>query len=107
MVKALLMTTKRIAGIVLILSISGWINQTEPSEKINESCAAFNQIQIDIRDNVISPDSARTAFRAVMMDLRSQFKRDTCQGIDSSYFVYPVYGLALRPYASPVACSLS
>ncbi len=61
MVKALLMTTKRIAGIILILSISGWINQTEPSEKLNESCAAFNQIQIDIRDNVISPDSARAA----------------------------------------------
>lgn len=96
MVNALLMTIKRIAGIVLILSISGWVNEDGPSDKMNEYCAAFNQIQLDIRDNVISPDSGRLAFRTVMQQIRSEFKRDTCRVIDSSYFVYPVRGYTPR-----------
>lgn len=90
------MTIKRVAGIILILSVSGWINQAEPSEKINESCAAFQQIQMDIRDNVISPDSARAAFRAVMIELRKNVGRDTCRAIDSAYFVYPVKNYTAR-----------
>jgi hypothetical protein len=59
MTKALLMTVKRMAGIVLIISISAWSNKSESSDKIAEYCATFHQIQMDIRDRVISPDSGR------------------------------------------------
>ncbi|TLU98923.1 M23 family metallopeptidase [Dyadobacter luticola] len=90
------MTLKRFAGIILILSIAGMTWQSDPLSKIPEYCATFNQIQIDIRDNVISPDSARAAFRAVMRDFRTAFKRDSCHAIDSSYFVYPVRGYLPR-----------
>jgi hypothetical protein len=90
MTKALLMTVKRMAGIVLIISISAWSNKSESSDKIAEYCATFHQIQMDIRDRVISPDSGRRAFAAVMIDFRAAFKKDSCHAIDSSYFVYPV-----------------
>jgi peptidoglycan LD-endopeptidase LytH len=87
---ALLMTVKRMVGIVLIVSITGWTNKSESSDKIAEYCAAFHQLQMDIRDCTITPDSARAAFRIVMNNFRTEFKRDTCRAIDSSYFVYPV-----------------
>jgi hypothetical protein len=90
MPNALLMTVKRIAGVILIISIAAWTNKSESSDKIAEYCATFHQIQIDIRDCVITPDSAKRAFGAVMKDIRKEFKRDTCRVIDSSYFIYPV-----------------
>ncbi|MCE6988187.1 M23 family metallopeptidase [Dyadobacter sp. CY323] len=86
------MTVKRVAGIVLIAFISGLTNQSDRSDEIAESCAAFNQIQTDIRDGMISPDSARNAFRSVMHRLRAAIKTDSCPAIDSSYFVFPVRG---------------
>jgi hypothetical protein len=96
MVKVLLMTVKRIVGIALIIGISGWNSDRESVDKISELCASFHQIQIDIRDCVITPDSARSAFRTVMKELRSIYKRDSCRTIDSSYFVYPVKGYTPR-----------
>ncbi|NIJ55694.1 M23 family metallopeptidase [Dyadobacter arcticus] len=84
------MTVKRFAGFVLIISISAWSNESESSDKIAEYCAAFQQIQLDVRDCVITPDSARSAFRTVIQNLRAIVKSDSCHGIDSSYFVYPV-----------------
>lgn len=84
------MTVKRVVGMILIVCISGLTNQSESSDKIAGYCAVFHQIQMDIRDNVITPDSARAAFGAVMRSLRAEFRRDTCRVVDSSYFVYPV-----------------
>jgi hypothetical protein len=84
------MTVNGIAGIILILTVSGWTNEDKYSEKTLEYCNTFRQIQIDIRDCVITPDSARLAFQTVMRGLQSRFSRDSCVAIDSSYFVYPV-----------------
>ena len=85
-----LMTVKGIAGMLLIFSISGWTNEDKHSDKILDYCNSFRQLQTDIRDCVITPDSARIAFQDVMRKIQSEFNRDSCQAIDSSYFVYPV-----------------
>lgn len=85
-----LMTMKGITGLILIFSISGWTNKDTHSDKTLEYCNTFRQIQLDIRDCVISPDSARLAFQDVMRNIRSEFNRDSCRAIDSTYFVYPV-----------------
>ncbi|KAA0991353.1 M23 family metallopeptidase [Dyadobacter aurulentus] len=84
------MTVKRAAGLLLIVGISAFINQSETSPELSDYCAAFNQIQLDIRDSAISPDSARNAFGEVMRNIRRLARTDTCRGIDSAYFVYPV-----------------
>ena len=84
------MTMKGVIGIILILSISGWTDGNERSEKTLEYCNTFRQIQLDIRDCVISPDSARRAFQEVMRNIRSEFNTDSCRTVDSAYFVYPV-----------------
>lgn len=87
-----LMTVKRFAGIVLIFCVSGWISKVNSPEKALEFCNTFRQVQIDIRDYAITPDSARTAFQAVIRDLRTAYKRDSCQSTDSTHFVFPVEG---------------
>ena len=84
------MTFKRFAGIALIILVSGYTRQSESTDKIAEYCAAFQQIQFDIRDAAITPDSARIAFMQVMKNLKAALRPDTCRGIDSAYFVYPV-----------------
>jgi murein DD-endopeptidase MepM/ murein hydrolase activator NlpD len=94
--KPLLMTVKRIAGILLIIVVSAWTSEKMPSGEIAEYCAAFNQLQLDIRDGAISPDSARNAFRIVMGNLRASFQNDSCPPADSSYFVYPVHNYLPR-----------
>lgn len=90
------MTVKRIAGIVLVICMAGLTNEGKSSDKFAEHCRTFHQIQVNIRDGAISPDSARAAFGAVMRAIRSEFQRDTCRAIDSSYFVYPVRGYTPR-----------
>lgn len=90
------MTVKRFVGIVVILCVSGWVGQNEKPDKIWDYCNRFRQIQIDIRDYVISPDSARTAFQAVIRDLRTAYNRDSCRAVDSSYFVFPVQDYSPR-----------
>ena len=85
-----LMTVKGIAGIVLIFSISAWTNEEKKVDKTLEYCNTFRQIQLDIRTCSISPDSARLAFQTVMRNIKSQFNKDSCKAIDSSYFVYPI-----------------
>lgn len=84
------MTLKGIAGIVLIFSMAGLTNENKRSDKTLEYCNTFRQIQLDIRDCVISPDSARLAFQTVMRNIKAEFNLDSCKKIDSSYFVYPV-----------------
>lgn len=86
----LFMTAKRFAGIVLIVSIAAWTSQDGRSENVAEYSNAFEQMQLDIRDYAISPDSARKVFQSIMVDLREEYAKDSCQPIDSSYFVYPV-----------------
>lgn len=88
--KALQMTVKGVVGILLIFCVSGMVCSTGNGEKTLEYCNTFRQIQIDIRDGVITPDSAGYAFRTVMQKLRTLHNRDSCVAIDSSYFVFPV-----------------
>lgn len=87
-----LMTVKRFAGIILICCVSGWVQKGRNNSEIWGYCNTFRQIQIDIRDYVITPDSAKTAFQAVIRDLRLAYDRDSCLAVDSSYFVFPVQG---------------
>lgn len=90
--KIWLMSVKRLLGIVVIVVISAWIHngEGEQNDHVRAYCDRFNQIQIDIRDNAISPDSGRAAFSTLMNELRREFKKDSCDTDDSSYFVYPV-----------------
>lgn len=88
--ESVLMTVKRLVGIVLIIGISGWTNKSLPDDRLLELCATFRQIQLDIRECVISPDSARTAFKTVMKEFKANFKGDSCRPIDTTYFVYPI-----------------
>jgi peptidoglycan LD-endopeptidase LytH len=92
MIKELvLMTVKRLAGIVLIISISGWTNkELVPEEKIITFANTFRQIQMDIRVCAITPDSARLAFQTVMRDIKTLYRKDSCKTIDSTHFVYPI-----------------
>jgi hypothetical protein len=90
MKKALLMTAKRFVGIVLIVGVAGWTNEKGTTVSVKDYCDAFHQMQIDIRDRNISPDSARKAFQAVVFGLRGSFNKDSCRAVDSSYFVYPL-----------------
>lgn len=88
---SLLMTVKRFVGIVLIVAISGWTHTVSIEEaKILTFSGVFRQIQIDVRECAISPDSARTAFQQVMRDIKALYSKDSCRTIDSTYFVYPV-----------------
>jgi murein DD-endopeptidase MepM/ murein hydrolase activator NlpD len=84
------MTVKGVAGILLILCVSGMASSSSNGEKAAEYCNAFRQVQIDIRDGIITPDSARYAFQSVMRKFRTMYNRDSCVAIDSSYFVFPV-----------------
>ena len=86
-----LMTVKRFVGVVLIITISGWTSTaTTDEEKIVAYSGVFRQVQIDIRESIISPDSARAAFQAVMRDIKALYNKDSCKTIDSTYFVYPI-----------------
>ncbi|QRR04196.1 M23 family metallopeptidase [Dyadobacter sandarakinus] len=86
------MTVRRAGYIAFIISISALVSQPPAAPRIPAFSTAFYRMQTDIRDNVISPDSARSAFAAVVMQLRAAYPRDTCAPIDSAYFVYPLRG---------------
>lgn len=91
--ESVVMTVKRLVGIVLIVAISAWTNKDKEEnreEKIVSYSTIFRQIQMDVRECVISPDSARSAFRTVMTDIKALYRPDSCRTMDTSYFVYPV-----------------
>lgn len=87
-----LMTVKRIAGIVLICCVSGWVSRVDNTDRVWDLCNRFRQNQIDIRDYEVTPDSGRIAFQSVIRDLRMLYPQDSCPPVDSSYFVFPVRG---------------
>lgn len=90
------MSVKRIAGIMLIVLISGWTYEPTPSLKLLYYCSVFEKIQENIRNGAISPDSAARAFQENMRDLKTLLPKDSCGVIDSTHFVFPVYGYTAR-----------
>jgi peptidoglycan LD-endopeptidase LytH len=86
-----LMTVRRLVGIVLICFFSGWTcrHSVEENEILIHS-DAFRQIQMDVRECAISPDSARLAFQGVMKEIKALYAKDSCRAIDTAYFVYPI-----------------
>lgn len=86
-------TMKRIIGLLLIVGMAGWNTQTIPKNSMLMYCATFRQIQQDIRDCVITPDSATRAWQENIRNIRATFHNgDTCRMGDSTYFVFPIKG---------------
>jgi peptidoglycan LD-endopeptidase LytH len=96
------MTIKRVVGIVMVLFVSAWTTTNHDWEKdttqskILRYCADFNRIQMDIRDCNISPDSASRAFKENIENIRNVFGVKDCQPLDTNYFVFPVRGYLPR-----------
>lgn len=96
------MTVKRMVGVVVVLIVSALSTHSQGFEietyqsRILRYCSDFQQIQIDIRDCNISPDSAGRAFRENINQIRRVFGVKDCQPVDSSYFVFPVQGYTPR-----------
>ncbi len=92
------MTIKRIVGIAVVLMVSAWSTHSQGLENettqgmILRYCKDFQQIQVDIRDCNISPDSAAIAFRTNINLIRKVFGVVACDPMDSNYFVFPVRG---------------
>lgn len=86
-------TMKRIIGLLLIVGMAGWNTQTIPENSMLMYSSTFRQIQEDIRDCVITPDSAARAWQENMRNIRATFHNgDTCRMGDSTYFVFPIKG---------------
>ena len=87
------MTIKGFVGALLMISLLAWTDCASPrNDEILFYCNEFRQIQTDVRDTLISPDSARIAFKSVIQKIRFMYPRDSCRAVDSSYFVFPVRG---------------
>uniref|UniRef100_UPI0035938B13 M23 family metallopeptidase n=1 Tax=Persicitalea sp. TaxID=3100273 RepID=UPI0035938B13 len=77
--------------------LMGWNVKEEteptPSEQLIGFCQQFEQIQIDIRECNVSPDSAARAFQSVMRNIRGTMNEiNSCQGRNANSFVFPVRG---------------
>ncbi|WP_025763283.1 M23 family metallopeptidase [Dyadobacter tibetensis] len=91
------MSIMRMLGVLLILIFSAWTReQPSASSLIMQYCENFKQIQIDIRDCNISPDSAARAFQVNMLQLGKLFGDDSCSRRTGQDFVFPVKGYSPR-----------
>lgn len=87
-------TLNNLMALSVIMALTGW-NVKEPkptpSEQLLDFCQQFEQLQVNIRECNISPDSASRAFQTVMRNIRLTMNEvDSCRGITN--FVYPVRG---------------
>ena len=89
-------TLNRLLALSVIMALMGWkVQEGEPtpSEQLVGFCQEFDQLQIDIREYNVSPDSAARAFQAVMRNIRQTMTEiDSCQNTTTTKFVYPVRG---------------
>lgn len=90
-------TLNSLLALLVIMALMGWNvkEKTEPtpSEQLVGFSQRFEQLQVDIRECNISPDSASRAFQVVMQDVRQTMNSiDSCQESGSPKYVFPVRG---------------
>ena len=80
-------------ALTVIMGLMGWSRVETPSEQMLNYVQQFQQIQIDIREGTISPDSAARAFQATMRTIQSvKPLMDSCRDDGTAKFVYPLRG---------------
>ena len=80
-------------ALTVIMGLMGWSRVETPSEQMLNYVHQFQQIQIDIREGTISPDSAARAFQATMRTIQSVTPlMDSCRDDGTAKFVYPLRG---------------
>ncbi|TDB63978.1 M23 family metallopeptidase [Arundinibacter roseus] len=84
----------RLTSLFLIMSLMGWKKVETPSEQMLNYCQLFQKIQVDVREQTVSPDSAARAFQEVMRKIQQQLTHpDSCRSEQqSTAFVYPLRG---------------
>lgn len=83
-------------AIGLIFALTGWSKVETPAEQMLIFCHQFQQLQEDIRERTISPDSAAGVFRVIMKDIQQLAKSPDSCGSESPKFVYPLRGYTPR-----------
>lgn len=86
----------RLFALSVLMALMGW-NSKEGrptlSAELLSFCRQFEQLQVDIRERNVSPDSAARAFQTVMRDIQQTMTEiDSCRGESTTKFVYPVRG---------------
>ncbi len=80
-------------ALTVIMGLMGWSRVETPSEQMLNYVQHFQQIQIDIREGTISPDSAARAFQVTMRNLQGVLPlMDSCRDDGPAKFVYPLRG---------------
>ncbi|PWJ60441.1 peptidase M23-like protein [Dyadobacter jejuensis] len=78
-------------GLMVVLVFSAWTSESPPaSNLLLQYCSDFRQIQMDVRDCAITPDSAARAFKQNIDNIRKVFGEDSCN--NGAGYVYPVKG---------------
>jgi peptidoglycan LD-endopeptidase LytH len=76
-----------------LIALMSWRKVEYPAEQLLGYCQQFNQIQIDVREQNVSPDSAARAFQEVMKNIRTTLSTfDSCDQQSPTRFVYPLRG---------------
>ncbi len=85
-----------LVALLVIMALTGWsIKEKDDvlAEQIVDLSGQFEQIQADVRERNISPDSAARAFQVVMRHVRQTMNAiDSCPDPTAAKFVYPVRG---------------
>ncbi len=90
-------TLNSLFALTVIMALMGWNVKEEteptPSEQLIGFSEQFEQLQVNIRERNISPDSASRAFQSVMKDIRRTMKGiESCQQDNKARYVFPVRG---------------
>jgi peptidoglycan LD-endopeptidase LytH len=84
---------RQCAALMGLMALVSWSKVEYPKEQLIAYCQQFNQIQIDVREQNVSPDSAARAFQDVMRNIRSTLMAfDSCTQYSQTRFVYPLRG---------------
>lgn len=79
-------------AVVFIFTLLSWSKVETPAEQMLNYCYQFQKLQVDIREQHLSPDSAAKVFQVIMKDLRQLAQNpDSCNKTPSK-FVYPLRG---------------
>lgn len=80
-------------GLSILLSVAAWGQTDSTADQMLTFCNQFKQIQVDIREQRVSPDSAARAFQDVMRSISTLLGAgDTCRPALTPKFVYPLRG---------------
>lgn len=89
--------TNSLIALTVIMGLMGGSRVETPSEQMLNYAQQFQQIQIDIRECNVSPDSAARAFQATMRNIQGVLPLiDSCFDDAINRFVFPLRGYQQR-----------